>query len=902
MFLFFVLICTSLFPQGQVYLVIGSDTGMWEGLDTGHYNCYIKGDLYTVPERNGHKVMEDAFRNSLRDSYGGVMKLTWWMMSGNMFYYSINANTPTPNSMAPYLMNKYHGDKIRQFGDELSLHYHTYFWSNYNGTYYWNQAMKFSDTRSDFDYTLAQNLLDENMFPVSFRSGWHFMDNDWQNYLNTLLPYSLHNDWPAKKTIDTTEARDNVIDWSQAPSTWVPYHPSPDNYQLPGDSKGWNTRSRHIGSVSQKDLDSIFARASRGIDQLPCLWGHLPETDFLQNLKRVDSLVHISAKKFPSVKFRYCSAVEAYQRWLKTTDTTPPALQITEVSENGKVAFDITTDEEIFQTQPFFAVKDIYERYSILACRKTGTNSWRTDFTDRKILAKAGAAVTDLSGNLTKKLISYLPDDSFIDNAAVSSVTAGSGIWTKVTDHSCFDISYLKSTVTSSEEISLNIKSNILQPGKYNLFIQLAKIDKSVDSIMVVISQSGKALARKPVKGTLPLRSWVYAATISTSDAAPLDIRLSAGGKLQSGKTLAFDALKISPLVRDKELFLRSENFNVGDVITETAADFSLGLENRGTDPIQIDGVSVKGMNISVPAGFPLTIEGMQTYSLPVKVWATALGSFTDTLFITSDDPVHPLVKAAITGNGVNYYVQADNEEPQSYSEAGTWAFSNAAASGSSSRYAQLNQKPGARAIFTKVIERAGTYDFLHLLPRTVNSTNHALYVISSGTALRDSFYVDQNEGSGTWVKLTSLNLPAGAEVKAEIIDAGGNTNSAGTVIRADAVRFSLTSATGVNRDESESLPEEFALMQNYPNPFNPMTSIQYSLPELSEVSLKVYDVLGCEISTLFQGMQCAGRYTVSFNPQQFSSASGVYFYRLNALPQVGGQQYIKTMKMMYLK
>ncbi|MDP4197640.1 MAG: hypothetical protein Q8940_21520, partial [Bacteroidota bacterium] len=190
LFFFLSALCSVLNAQGNIYFVLGSDTGMWDGLDVNNYNCYIKGDLYTDPTRNGYSVMNDAFRNSFKDSYGNALKLTWWMMSGNIFDNSINANTPNPVSMAPYLMKKYHGDKIAQFGDELTLHYHTYFWSDYygNGKYYWNQAKTFNECRPDFNHTLAQNLIDENLFPVSFRSGWHFMDNDWQNYMNQILP------------------------------------------------------------------------------------------------------------------------------------------------------------------------------------------------------------------------------------------------------------------------------------------------------------------------------------------------------------------------------------------------------------------------------------------------------------------------------------------------------------------------------------------------------------------------------------------------------------------------------------------------------------------------------------------------------------------------------------------
>jgi len=273
-----------LLQAAEVYLVIGSDTAIWDGMSTSRYHCYYNQDLYTAPSDNAYAVMDPSFRAGLTDSYGQPMKMTWWMMAGNIFRYADNSNMPIPNIMTLYLMKKYHGENVTACGDELSLHYHTFFWSDYNGDglYYWNQSKTFLECLDDFNFTLAQFLLEEQVFPVSFRSGWHYMDNDWQAYLDErILPYSMHNAWPAKKLTDT-EPLDNVIDWSAAPSEFVPYHPSKDNYQIPGDSPGWQLRSLHIGSGSMNNvMEQIFSQADQGIDQTACLSAHLPEIMYL---------------------------------------------------------------------------------------------------------------------------------------------------------------------------------------------------------------------------------------------------------------------------------------------------------------------------------------------------------------------------------------------------------------------------------------------------------------------------------------------------------------------------------------------------------------------------------------------------------------------------------------------
>jgi hypothetical protein len=74
----------------------------------------------------------------------------------------------------------------------------------------------------------------------------------------------------------------------------------------------------------------------------------------------------------------------------------------------------------------------------------------------------------------------------------------------------------------------------------------------------------------------------------------------------------------------------------------------------------------------------------------------------------------------------------------------------------------------------------------------------------------------------------------------------------------------------GVN-DES-GVPEGYSLKQNYPNPFNPNTKISYSIPELSFVTLKVYDVLGNEVATLVNEENPIGNYDVEFNAEELTS------------------------------
>ncbi|MFA6540657.1 MAG: T9SS type A sorting domain-containing protein [Bacteroidota bacterium] len=91
---------------------------------------------------------------------------------------------------------------------------------------------------------------------------------------------------------------------------------------------------------------------------------------------------------------------------------------------------------------------------------------------------------------------------------------------------------------------------------------------------------------------------------------------------------------------------------------------------------------------------------------------------------------------------------------------------------------------------------------------------------------------------------------------------------------------FLKTITTGVREKNSSAPIETFSLFQNYPNPFNPTTVIEYQLRAGGYVTLKIFDLLGREVTTLVNETQHAGDYTVRFDARSLSS--GIYFYTLS--------------------
>jgi len=142
--------------------------------------------------------------------------------------------------------------------------------------------------------------------------------------------------------------------------------------------------------------------------------------------------------------------------------------------------------------------------------------------------------------------------------------------------------------------------------------------------------------------------------------------------------------------------------------------------------------------------------------------------------------------------------------------------------------------------------------------------------------------------------------------VKWKIVDAEGSAlqidgkeialhgNGSATLAHASDIRLAPSSASG------KLIPKTFALEQNYPNPFNPSTTLTIDLSGPGFVSLKIYDVLGREITTLVNGTKAPGVYTLRWNANEVPS--GLYFARMTVTNASGKQVYTATQKVVLVK
>jgi hypothetical protein len=155
------------------------------------------------------------------------------------------------------------------------------------------------------------------------------------------------------------------------------------------------------------------------------------------------------------------------------------------------------------------------------------------------------------------------------------------------------------------------------------------------------------------------------------------------------------------------------------------------------------------------------------------------------------------------------------------------------------------------------------------------------------------------NGGSTTWVQ------EGAATIGNVVVDMTVGRSGDGLVVAATHANgmYSATLVTAVA--DQEELPLAFSLERNYPNPFNPTTTIRYSLPEVADVRLSVFDVRGRELALLASGSQDQGQYQAVWDGRTRAGSpapSGVYFYRLEAVGTRSGLSFAKTEKMTLLK
>lgn len=377
----------------------------------------------------------------------------------------------------------------------------------------------------------------------------------------------------------------------------------------------------------------------------------------------------------------------------------------------------------------------------------------------------------------------------------------------------------------------------------------------------------------------------------------------------------------------------------------------SFTVSSNGETPLRIDTIYLRTANklsiLNLPT-FPVTLPAIDgELNLVLEFLPDSIRIFNDSLVIISNDPVDTLYTINVSGQGVGTGLTVDDSDPTTYifpSDVQNWVgapdpanldkwylvpgsginltrllayiyFNPPTGLQTVEWYPDLPRKPGSTT------DEPDSFDvFVQMPVSSTNSTPRALYRINHMNGTTDTV-ISQYDRT-----LNDGKIPLG---RYNFLRGGRDSHGSGTIygsvylindtalvsayyqdslvnrarqdsflIRADALILEQAGAP-VGIFEPSYIPMEYSLSQNYPNPFNPVTQIRYTLPQLANVQLKIYDILGREVKTLINSELPAGAYRVEWNGTNnygTQVSSGMYIYRM-----VAGK-FVQTKKMMFLK
>ncbi len=303
-------------------------------------------------------AMSTTFREKIKDSFGRGWIYNWFCV--DHVDYEIN---PRRRDMGYHNIYDHYRGIIRDLDspqDSVHLHYHPQPFrreAHRCATHWWAAS-------NSLFQVLSRRVIDRQWFPVALRPGYHVIRPDSHWFLEQYMPFCYSNQGIALDKSDTSQfglTSGRYGDWRRAPCTWEPYHPSHDDYQVPGDCRRWTARCLNVGTryrlLTETDVRQAFTEAQSGRPVVLSVTNH-DFRDMRPDIDATRELIQRVAADFPTVPYRFSEAVEAMRASLALPHQPPCELdiEIKEVSRNTHV-LTVESKTPTFGPQPWLALK-----------------------------------------------------------------------------------------------------------------------------------------------------------------------------------------------------------------------------------------------------------------------------------------------------------------------------------------------------------------------------------------------------------------------------------------------------------------------------------------------------------------------------------------------------------------
>ncbi len=363
--------------KGIVYIVLAVDTEPLHVSGTGKRLELDLSNFLPDTSKIVARVMSPEWRADFTDSFSGHPKFTWFVLTSEQICHAADC-------LAIFdAMQNFRND-VRQADDEIGWHYHHTDWqecvSAGKTDSSWIQLVSFDGTTyaDGADVELCENVMnqliaDRGFFPVSFRAGWIWENNEFSRWLENVIPFDLSSSPPLKTlSNDSTRCRANESDWSRAPITLVPYHPDSADYQSRGNMKRLVSRSL-IKNLTVNEFRVLSALADSGYDAILSIPIHsYSNLRFAFGQKLETIIAHLNRN---GTSFKFATCAEAFQPFVGRVPSEPLKLELHQ--KDGGIV--IKANVETFSTQPYVVLRSSKGMLKRAIPRKTEKRTWVLD-------------------------------------------------------------------------------------------------------------------------------------------------------------------------------------------------------------------------------------------------------------------------------------------------------------------------------------------------------------------------------------------------------------------------------------------------------------------------------------------------------------------------------------------
>ncbi len=323
------------------------------------------------------KITTTEYRNILKDSFGGSWVFNWFCMS----HVGFSGNNPRRRDIGFYNIFDHYKEYFDYKDDNRDLiqwHYHPLSITNdahRAGSTYLNSRHVFN--------ILSRMIIERSWFPSVFRAGHNTERPDSNFFLEQWIPFDFSNASQGFDESDDSVAYSRYGDWRRAPTSWIPYHPSHDDYQTVGSCRRYIARCLSIDdrsySITQDDINKAFHEAHTNGSSI-LSFTHHDFRDMNLDLEMIRNMINKSSIDNPNVKFKYSNAIDAMRSVCNIRKDKIDGLKVYVQDKRSYKKLIVEAADRIFGPQPYLAIKTFGNQYYWQNFDFESEDSWSYSF------------------------------------------------------------------------------------------------------------------------------------------------------------------------------------------------------------------------------------------------------------------------------------------------------------------------------------------------------------------------------------------------------------------------------------------------------------------------------------------------------------------------------------------